>query len=222
MIVSSETYGMGDILLLTAVAKHFPDCTVQLQPSAAKFSRFFRNISKEIIITQKVEPLKECGGGHYALRKLRALGCENKCYLPYVDVTEQEKLYGLELIKNYKNPIVFVANSAKQWKFDREPKPTFLQPIIDKLSQTHTILQFGISDNFTEYKNTIPIIDISIEDLIAYYSAIGKFFGIDTGDTHLMLAVGGYCEVFIPRPKFRMPETWNYNSPKIQYHFFSK
>ena len=221
MILASSTYGMGDILTLTAVAKHFPECTVKLQPQAQKFSRFFKNISSNIIITNDIIPTKESGGGHYALRKLRALGHEDKCYLPYVYVSDEEISIGKNLIKQYKNPIVFVANSAKRWKFDREPPYPFFQPIIDKLSEQNTILQFGISENFTKYNNTIPIIDEPIDKLIQYYSAIGRFFGVDTGDTHLMLAVGGVCDVFIPRPKFRMPEAWNYNSPKITYYYFN-
>jgi hypothetical protein len=222
MIIASQTCGMGDILILTSIAKHFPDyCTIQLQPEASRFARFFKNISKDIVVTNEIQPTPEIGDGHYALRKLRALGCEDKCYMPYVYVDEKEKQEGLKLIKDYHNPIVFVANSAKRWKFDREPKYPFFQPIIDKLSENHTILQFGISDNFTEYKNTVPMVDIPIDLLIQYYVSIGKFIGIDTGDTHLMLAVGGSCDVFIPKPKFRIPELWNYDHSKVRYYYFN-
>lgn len=221
MIISSSTCGMGDILVLTAVAKHFPECSVHLQTKAKKFSRFFENISKDITITDNIIPTPDIGGGHYALRKLRALGHEDKCYLPYVYVSEEEKNEGIQLVQQYKNPIAFVANSAKEWKFDREPPYPFFQSLIDDLSKSHTVLQFGISDNFTKYENTIPIVDISIDMLIKYYSAIGKFFGVDTGDTHLMLAVGGVCDVFIPKPKFRMPEAWNYDHPRIKYYYFN-
>lgn len=212
---------MGDILLLTAVAKHIPDCEVHLQPQAAKFSRFFRNISSKIVITENIIPTPEIGEGHYALKKLRALGLENKCYLPYVDVSDSEKKEGLKLIKNYTNPIVFVANVAKHWKLQREPSDKqYFQSIIDKLSETYTVLQFGLSSNFTEYKHTIPIIDSSIDDLIKYYYAIGKFVGVDTGDTHLMLAVGGWCQAHIPMFGLRMPSLWNYKSNKIHYIYF--
>ena len=221
MIISSSTSGMGDILLLTAVAKHIPDCEVHLQPQAAKFSRFFRNLCSKIVITEDITPISEIGSGHYALRKLRALGLENKCYLPYIDISEQEKKDSLLLIKKYTNPIVFVGNVAKHWKHYREPSDKkYFQSIIDRISETYTILQFGVSSNFTEYNHTIPMIDIAIDDLIKYYYGIGKFIGVDTGDTHLMLGVGGECEAHIPAFGPRMPSVWNYESNKIHYIYF--
>lgn len=221
MIVSSITYGMGDILTLTGIAKHFMDCEVHLQPQAERFSRFFRNICSKIVITENIQPMKEIGDDHYTLRKLRGLGYENLCYLPYIDINDEEKKIAKKLVQQFNNPIVFVANSAPQWKFDREPPQEYFQPIINELSKKYSILQFGLSNNFTPYKNTIPIMDLSIEELILYYYGIQKFIGIDTGDTHLMLAVGGECDVFIPRPKFRIPQAWNYNSSKIKYYYFN-
>lgn len=220
MIIASSTYGMGDILLLTSVAKHIPDCEVHLQPEAEKYSRFFRNICSKIVITDNIIPLPEIGPGHYALRKLRALGMENKCYLPYVDISEEEKQDGLSIIKKYQNPIVFVGNVAKHWKKEREPSQQYFQDIINNLSEEHTVLQFGISSNFTEFKKTIPMVDICIDDLIKYYYAIGEFVGVDTGDTHLMLACGGFCQAHIPVIGPRISSLWNYESNKIHYIYF--
>lgn len=222
MIISSKMCGMGDILLLTACAKHVPDCEIQIPPQASKFARFFRDISKNVVITENITPTPDIGPGHYAIKKLRALGLENKCYLPYVHLTTDEKTEALNLVKTYKNPIVFVGNVAKHWKQEREPRnKKYFQSIINYLSETHTVLQFGISSNFTEYANTIKMIDIPINDLIKYYYGIGKFVGVDTGDTHLMLAVGGYCEAHIPRYGPRSPEEWNYNTSRIKYYYFN-
>lgn len=221
MIISSITSGMGDILTLTGIAKHFRDCEIHLQPKAKKFSRFFRNLCSKIIITDKIKPMLEIGDDHYTKRKLRGLGHEHLCYLPYIDINETEKNESFEMIKNYNNPLVFVANSAIEWKFDREAPTSFFQPIIDRLSSKHTILQFGLSSNFTEYKHTIPMVDVPIDELIKYYYAISRFIGIDTGDTHLMLAVGGQCNVAIPQPKFRCVRAWNYIDSKIQYSYFN-
>lgn len=222
MIISSPTTGMGDILLLTAVAKYFPEAEVHLQPSIQKYARFFRNICSKIVITENITPLKEEGSGHYALRKLRPMGLSDRCYLPYVSYSQEELIYGKELIKTYVNPIVFVSNSSLQWKHEREPPQTYFQNIINQLyNEGHTILQFGLSKNFTEYKHVIPLIDIDIDTLICYYAAIGRYVGVDTGDTHLMLAVGGQCQVFIPSFGSRVPSEWNYNSSKINYFYFN-
>lgn len=223
MILGSSSFGMGDILLLTPAAKHNPHCVVQLQPQASKFSRFFRDISSEIEITNNITPCPEEGYCHYALRKLKGLGLGNKCYLPFVSVNEQEINNGLSLIEKYKNPIAFVGNSSNQWKYDREPKNTkYFQNIINTLSEQYTILQFGISANYTPYKHTISILDLDIQTLIEYYASIKKYIGVDTGDTHLMLAVGGECDVHIPYySKSRDPTLWNYESKMIKYNNFN-
>jgi hypothetical protein len=222
MILASETYGMGDILLLTSIAKHFPEsCEVHLQPQAARFSRFFRNICSKIVITNDIKATPDIGPGHYALKKLRGLGYETLCYMPYVHYSKEELDEGLEWIKPYKNPIVFVANVSAQWKHEREPEEPYFQNIVDELNKSgHTVLQFGISNNFTLLKNTIPMIDLDIDTLIKYYAAINRFVGVDTGDTHLMLAVGGSCDIFIPLNSSRLPELWNYDSHRAVYHYF--
>jgi hypothetical protein len=222
MIIASACTGMGDILLLTAVAKHATNAEVHLQSSNSKFARFFRDIAEKIVITDSIIPMPECGNGHYAVRKLRAVGLENRCYLPYVSVSESEKNEGLQIIQKYRNPIAFVANSSSQWKHEREPEVEYFQNIINNLVSNHDILQFGVSSNFTKFINTIPLIDLDIDTLIKYYAAIGRYIGVDTGDAHLMLAVGGICDVHIPRRGSRIPTEWNYNYPHlIQYTYFN-
>lgn len=224
MIISSINDGMGDILLLTAVAKYFPSAEVHLQPTAAKFSRFFRDISSKVVITNDIVPVPERGNDHYAKRKLRGISHDlaNMCYLPYVSYNKKELEDGMALVKNYTNPIALVANSSLRWKHEREPKEPFFQNIVDELNSSgHTVLQFGISNNFTPLKNTIPMVDLDIDVLIKYYAAIKKFVGVDTGDTHLMLALGGVCTVHIPKFGSRLPREWNYDHPNIKYYYFN-
>jgi hypothetical protein len=225
MILSSINDGMGDILLLTAIAKHQPTAEIHLQPTAARFSRFFRDISSKIVITQNIIPVPEIGNDHYTKRKLRGISHDlaDKCYLPYVSYNNQELEEGLYLIEKYLNPIALVANSSLRWKHEREPKEPFFQNMVNQLNDLgHTVLQFGVSQNFTLLENTILILDLDIDTLIKYYAAIKKFIGVDTGDTHLMLAVGGVCDVYIPSRGSRLPHEWNYNHPNIQYHYFDK
>lgn len=214
--------GMGDVLLLTSICKHIPNTTVELFPPAEKFKIFFDNICEKVIITENAFVTPDIPPGHFAQQKLRFYNIENKCYLPYVNIKPEYILRGNELISRYRNPIVFVANCAKHSK-NREPHKSYFQPIIDSLSDSYSILQFGLSHNFAEYKHTIPIVDCSIYDLICYYSVIKKFVGVDTGDTHLMIAVGGSCDIFIPTNQYiRNSNWWNYNNySHIKYHYFS-
>ena len=207
---AQSSSGMGDVLLLTSICKHIPNLTVELFPKAEKFKLFFDNICNNVNITENAFITTDIPPGHFSQQKQRYFGLEDVCYLPFIFPKEEYKIKGYELISKYINPIVFVGNCAKNSIY-REPPKNYFQPILDKLSESYTILQFGLSDNFTEYKKTQPIVDCSIYDLICYYSVIQKFIGVDTGDSHLMLAVGGSCNLMIPiNPNIRNPEWWNY------------
>ncbi len=218
-----ESSGMGDVLLLTAICKHIPGCVVELHPAAQKYTRFFEGLCEEVIITETPTKTPDIGLGHYAKRKLRHFGLEDQCYLPHIKVSDKEIQYGKEKLRAYQNPIAFVPNCAGHWRKIREPKAEFFQQLIDDLSRHHTILQFGLSANYTEYRNTIPMLDLSIEELICCYSAIGRYVGVCTGDLHLMLAVGGCCDVYASLPWYKMiKEQWHYESDRVRYHMWTK
>ncbi len=214
---------MGDVLLLTALCKHNHNCMIYLNSKAKKFSRFFRNICEDIVIADNMRDTLEEGQGSIIERKLRFIGMEGANCLPYVDVTEEEKLMGKQKISQYKNPIVFVPNCSINWKKKREAPPHIWQDIINSLSNKYTFLQFGISSNLTRFKNTELILDLDMDELICYYAAIGKYIGVDTGDMHLMLAVGGQCRVLVPptSPEYSHSD-WHYKSPKIRYVEFKE
>lgn len=212
--------GMGDVLLLTSICKYIPDSIVELFPHAEKFSIFFDGLCKKVEIKEDAFVTPDIPPGHFAQQKLKYYGISNQCYLPYVKKDKYVSL-GNNLISKFENPIVFVSNCAKHNKY-REPEGNYFQPIIDKLADSYTILQFGLSNNFTEYKHTIPIVDCSLPDLISYYSAIQKFIGVDTGDTHLMIALGGSCDIYVPfSVNIRNPDWWNYkNYSHLNYYYY--
>jgi len=215
--------GMGDVLLLTAVCKHIPDITVELFPNAEKYKIFFDNICKEVKIKDNAFVTPDIPPGHFAQRKLRFYGLEDNCHLPYIYPKKEYIENGNKLISKYKNPIVFVPDCAKHAHKNRQPENGYFQPLIDELCKNHTILQFGFSNNTTIYNNTIPILDCSLYDLISYYISIKKFIGVDTGDTHLMIALGGDCDIFIPQSYVhRETEHWNYHGyNNIRYYYFN-
>lgn len=214
--------GMGDVLLLTAVCKHMPDqVRVELFPKAAKYGLFFDHICKDVIITDRAAVTKDIGSGHFAQRKMRSLGLHNLCYLPYIYPKPEYMEIGLELIKEYNNPIAFIANCASS-RHIRQPPAPILQQYVDSLTSRYTVLQFGISNNFTPLKNTIPIVDTDIYTLLCYYTAIKRIVGVDTGDIHAMIAVGGAADVLIPKSTpHRDHDQWNYKHySHIRYHIF--
>jgi hypothetical protein len=219
---SRYSSGMGDILLLTSICKHIKNVTVELYPHAEKYKIFFDNICEKVVISDNAFVTKDSPPGHFSQQKLRSLGFENVCYLPYIYPKSEYLEKGLSLIKNYKNPIAFVANCAKHSQ-NREPSKEYLQKIINEYSKKYTVLQFGLSNNFTEFNNTIPIKDVSLYDLICYYIAIKNFIGVDTGDSHLMIALGGKCDILIPSDQsIRNQEWWDYKGyTNINYYSFN-
>tara|TARA_R110000824_G_scaffold205858_1_gene390798 strand:+ start:4818 stop:5498 length:681 start_codon:yes stop_codon:yes gene_type:complete len=218
IIGSGQSTGMGDILLLTSICKHLPNCTVELSPSAERFSRFFKGQCKEVLIKENPVDLPNIGNGHYAHAKMLGLGLGKGCYLPHIEVSKEELERGEDLVRGYKNPMVFKSGCSTTWKRVREASEGFWEPAIKKLGETHTILHFGVSDNFTEFSGVVNIIDSSIPDLICYYAAIKQYLGVDTGDAHLMLACGGNTKVYSPlsTPDYRR-NRWRYNSQRCEY-----
>lgn len=213
IIGTGQSSGMGDILLLTSICKYIPSCTIELLPSCNKFERFFRNQCLDICYTDTPYDLPNIGDDHYAKCKMRSIGLNNMCYLPHIEISEEEIIRGKELISKFRNPVVFVANTSSKFKSVREVSKDFWNPILYRLQESHDILQFGLSSNFTEFSQTISMLDCSIDDLICYYSAIKNYYGVETGDKHLMLACGGSVNIARSK-KYKDHHRWIYSSNK--------
>ena len=219
IIGTGNASGMGDVLLLTSICKHIPGCTVELHPGTERFSIFFDGLCEKVVIKDKPLDLSNIGNDHYTLSKMRSVGLNNKCYLPYIKISEEQRQKGRNLISEYENPIVFKPNCAAHWNHLKEFSKDIWNPILDELSKTHTILQFGLESNFTDYDQAIKIKNCSIEDMICYYSAIKKYIGVDTGDLHLMLACGGTIDVYCPPTCVDYVHSrWHYKLPQASYY----
>ncbi len=219
---AKSAQGLGDILLLTAICKYNPNCIVELTPMAEKFSTLFDGICQKVIITENPTVSPDVGTGTYIERKLTAYGIHEKNAIPYIQLTEKEKENGVAFAKKFKNPIVFVSNCSQQWKHLREMKKEKWVEIIERFKNKYTFLHFGTSENYTEFENTIPILNLPIKTLSTYYYGVGRYLGVDTGDRHLMSAVGGKCIVVHP-PNCRQYKhaCWHYAKDVIKYVEFN-
>lgn len=194
--------GLGDVLLLTAVCKHFPDLVVQLHPNCSKFSFLFNGLCKRVEFTETPTHTKGVyiENGTFSQYMLKEFGYEGEDSIPFVFTNTEKYLKAKKKIEHIKNPIIVKFNCAPRWKHVREYDVSKFQSEIDKLiEQKYTPIQTGTSDNFTPMKGCITMIDLELEDLCALYKAVGIYFGTDTGDFHLMLAVGGSCTVICPK-----------------------
>lgn len=202
----SKCGGVGDNLAFTPLMKHFNNCTLELlnHPKSRNIAPLFDGLCS-INFTENPRGVKESKHPHVAQQKIEGYGiahlvnCIPKIKLhPYEIEEARAELVGI------KNPIAFVGNSNGSGDVNdlasryRVPPTKNLQNLVSQLSEEHTVLQFGLSKNITNLDKSIKILDLPLRMLAAYYSVIGKYFGIDTGDYHLMLAVGGSCEVICP------------------------
>lgn len=218
---SPDSSALGDVLLLTSLCKHVESPIVELTPSANKrFGSLFNGIAK-VIETNNPKITKDIGSGTFVERKLRSIGLENYDPLPKIKISKEEEDWARKIISQYKNPIIFVANTSKRHKHIRECNPEIWNTIIEEISKTRTIIQFGLSQNFTNFENTVVCKDLDIRKTAALYSIVKEYFGVDTGDMHLMLSVGGTVNVLVPRSNNEYNhECWHYKSPKAKYILF--
>ena len=193
--------GLGDVTLMTAVCKHFPDLIVQLRPAYKKLAFLFNGICKEVQLT--VTPVHTKGipipNVTYSERMLREFGYWGDDTLPFIFTDTEKYIKAQERIKDIKKPIIVKYNCSKRWSHVRQYKFDYVQTEVNKwIDQGYTPIQTGISDNFTPLNGCIHFVDEPLEDLAALYKAVGLYFGTDTGDPQLMIAVGGKCVVLVP------------------------
>jgi len=192
--------GLGDVLLLTAVCKHFPGLTVQLHPNYQRFAFLFDGLCEKVEFT--TTPVHTLGmRPHKTVTEgmLEDFGYHGKDTTPFIFVNRDDYEQAKQELKHIKNPIVVKANCSSRWKDVRQYDINYVQKEVNKLILAgFTPIQFGISDNFTPLDGCIHMIDVDIQKLSAIYKVIGHYFGTDTGDMHLMIAVGGTCTVLVP------------------------
>ena len=210
--------GLGDILMLTAICRHNPNCTVELTPESSKYACLFEGICRDIVITDDPFVTPEVGTGTFLEKKLRACGFESKSPLPYIKLTDQEKREGLEFAKQFNNPIVFVPNCSLKWKGMREMDKEKWIKIIDRLKNKYTFLQFGLSNNFTKFENTIPLMNVPLRTQAKQFYGVKKYLGVDTGDRYIMSGVGGRCVVLHPKSNDCYNHAdWHFSKDTIEY-----
>ena len=216
-----DSAGLGDILVMTPLCKRFPNTIVELTPKTVKqFGCLFDGIAN---VVEKENPTltKNVGNDHFAKRKLRGVGASTEDYLPYIKITQEEKDWAINEIKEYENPIIFVPNTSKRWKNIREFNPSKWNEILEEIIKTRTVLQFGLSDNFTNFNNVVQFKDIQIRKTAAIYSIVKEYVGVNTGDMHLMVAVGGNVHVLTPQSNTQFKrQWWEYDEPIGKYVLF--
>jgi hypothetical protein len=213
--------GLGDHLLFTPVCKHKKDLTVLIHKNYKRFSFLFENLCKEIIIVDTFPGCRHVlGDGLFVDRFLRYYDLYGKDNIPYIEFKGSEALNIIvdSVLRKYKKPIVFKPNCSGRWKHFRQyPSDFWVDKLLKLKEDGYDILSFGISENYT-YCNNVDehFLDLDVQLLSVFYRKIGKYIGVNTGDEHLMLAVGGCAVVYEPND-YEMINVYGYNSDRIKY-----
>lgn len=233
MRVSCGNYGMGDTLLMTSVCKYFPfKFTIMLPKDQERYRLFFDNLANvEIIENIPFElltqySLKKIGDGHYATRMLRSLfGSE------YGDLIDNRPLvlstnfssdkWVSNFLSNKRNPVVVSPMCSPLAKEIRGIPEVECRKIIRVLeSRGYTpILMLSTSYQYSADICDNILIDLDLSKYISLLRKCGIYYGSNTGDKHLAVAVGAETHVFEPKnhPMFN-PLEWDYNHPSIKYY----
>lgn len=123
-------------------------------------------------------------------------------------LAKEEIEWAANLLKDYKNPLAVGVNCNPYWAYLREVNDARWEKVFSELRKDFTLLQFGLSNQFTPVEGAIKFLDMPIRQVAACYSIIRRYCGVDTGNVHLMQAVGG--RVFVAVPPHCDHHNWYY------------
>lgn len=245
MNIYSNIANLGDNLWLTPIILSVdnPKMIMFDHIHVRNISAIFENLCPVEFIP-KVDAYDIPSLDHKTIEIARHLKIELKTYLPQIILTKEEIDWAREFLKNYNNPIVVTNNNMgdlDEKNFSAQyrcPPKELMNYICNKISNKYTLLQFGPEkgyflenlDHLTPLPNTVVIRGLPIRKVAACYSIIGKYLGGDTGDYHLMTAVGGESKVLIPEDNHRLGYRyshlhypfyfWKNQRPTVEYYNF--
>jgi ADP-heptose:LPS heptosyltransferase len=212
-------WGIGDTLTITPLVEALEGNVILKLPVAlAHLAPLFTDLCP-VFFTEDYPVFRHESNNqtwHMAESKLRLFGQWSRPIEPVIRITDEEKEWAADHLEGIKNPIAFVPTCKPEWAHIRQQIPEFWKDYIDLLKTKFSVLQFGLDDYATlSHRMT----GYSIRQIAALYSQIRQYIGVDTGDVHMMLGVGGKALVFNPPAMIgHVPAEWEYRScPQVKY-----
>lgn len=208
--------GLGDTLCITPLAAALGNKAVMLLPKSMEhFAFLFHELCPvRIVDSPPVFPWKT---KHASKQKLDMFGLSGVSPLPVVKLRPEIIQQGRAALAGICNPIAFTPTCSKGWEHIRQRPARFWEPVVAELSKRFSVCQFGRRDYPTvPGARRMPFVNLEL--LAGIYHHLGNYVGVNTGDYHLMLAVGGRCVIAEPDP---MPsyqaQIWWYDTPRVVY-----
>ena len=218
--VSYQGGNLGDFLWLTPLAKYIPDLVIEMRKGdkrSESVSKIFDGLA-DVEFVENPSPTRKTNDKiHITQKILNAYGVFGKNSIPKILLTDDEIKTAKKLLKSFKNPIAIINNNSgtnDPLNYRARyvcPPHEFMQEICDHfIKNGRDVIQFGPSSNYYDRDTFVPlngatyIRGLSVRELAACYFVIGQMISGDTGDYHLMLAVGGECVTLVPHESLHL------------------
>jgi len=165
----------------------------------------------------------------HSLRFLYEFGFTKSSAVPVVRLREEEVEWARGFLGDLSNICAIKCNTRQAKHLT--PPVAVLERIV-ALNPGVRFINFGLSSNHAKYDSLHTsisgiqdVLDLPVRQHAACYSLIKRLISPDTGDYHLMLAVGGRCDVLVP-PSSRIyphayfhygPACWRDESIRVNY-----
>lgn len=199
---SANSCGLGDYLIMMESSRGRDDIVYVLPQKAANLAPLFYNVAPVLVMRDldaRVDNPPQNGQ-------------------PFVVLSESEKAEGRALIEGIAHPIIVKRNTAPAGAVVRETDPKRWDLLVSRLRLAGwSPIQTGLASQPT-IEGARRMADLPLRTLASLYSAVGVYVGVDTGDRHLMQAVGGHVYVAGPKDSDQYPYSlWHKESPL--FHF---
>ncbi len=227
IIVTNTAGSLGDWLSLTPLLRNLiePKVLAKDSPHSRAFAALYEGLAPVEFTKDDLPNVPETGTGPFSRRVMNAFNQVGNA-IPSIVLRADEIAWARDFLKQYENPVAFnntcggaqpdkPINDISNWR--RMPEEVVKHIVKDLRARGKTILRFGtkasfaIYNNYDEFEGVINLPDMPLRQVAACYQVIGEYWGTDTGDHHLMLAVGGISHCFVP------PSVWHYQHERHLY-----
>lgn len=233
---------LGDVLWLTPAMKVRDDIIVEFHDDAQSrwVAPVLDGLCKYRFVENPAERLYLKGDMTVpvAQRILNYLNITGVNCIPKIKITQEERdwafTYLIDTFSQVEDLIVIV-NDNSGCKDPDNIRAHYVRPPVEKMqSLCYELLrvgrqpvQLGEKDRITELDGALFAYGFTVRQLAACYQIIGDMISGDTGNYHLMLAVGGKCTTLIPGEHFAMgysyqdllylEHLWLDETPRVKY-----